>query len=70
MFVLRQAGWVFTSLIIKCAVQLELIQTVDNIIFYPATSRKEDQENLAMAQVLWHSFSHSFVVLQLISKEG
>lgn len=70
MFVLQQAGWVFTSLIIKCAVQLELIQTVDNIIFYPATSRKEDQENLALAQVSWHSFSHSFVVLQLISKEG
>ncbi|BET03204.1 brefeldin A-inhibited guanine nucleotide-exchange protein [Nesidiocoris tenuis] len=35
---------------IQNAVQLELIQTVDNIIFYPATSRKEDQENLALAQ--------------------
>lgn len=31
--------------------QLELIQTIDNIVFYPATSRKEDQENLALAQV-------------------
>ncbi|XP_024084043.1 brefeldin A-inhibited guanine nucleotide-exchange protein 1 isoform X3 [Cimex lectularius] len=35
---------------IQNMVQLELIQTVDNIIFYPATSRKEDLENLAMAQ--------------------
>ncbi|KAH0540473.1 hypothetical protein KQX54_017657 [Cotesia glomerata] len=40
----------FSSLLIKCVVQLELIQTIDNIIFYPATSRKEDQENLALAQ--------------------
>lgn len=35
---------------IQNAVQLELIQTVDNIIFFPATSRKEDLENLALAQ--------------------
>lgn len=41
----------FSVLQIKCIVQLELIQTIDNIIFYPATSRKEDQENLALAQV-------------------
>lgn len=41
----------FSSLLIKCVVQLELIQTIDNIVFYPATSRKEDQENLALAQV-------------------
>ncbi|KAK6645643.1 Brefeldin A-inhibited guanine nucleotide-exchange protein 1 [Polyplax serrata] len=40
----------FSVLQIKCIVQLELIQTIDNIIFYPATSRKEDQENLALAQ--------------------
>lgn len=40
----------FAALLIKCVVQLELIQTIDNIIFYPATSRKEDQENLAAAQ--------------------
>lgn len=39
----------FSSLLIKCVVQLELIQTIDNIIFYPATSRKEDAETLAMA---------------------
>lgn len=42
---------VFAVIHIKCIVQLELIQTIDNIVFYPATSRKEDQENLAAAQV-------------------
>lgn len=41
---------IFSGLLIKCVVQLELIQTIDNIVFYPATSRKEDQENLAQAQ--------------------
>ena len=40
---------VFTSLLIKCVVQLELIQTIDNIVFFPATSRKEDAETLALA---------------------
>lgn len=39
-----------SALSIKIIVQLELIQTIDNIVFYPATSRKEDQENLALAQ--------------------
>lgn len=34
---------------IKSVVQLELIQTIDNIVFYPATSRKEDAETLALA---------------------
>jgi brefeldin A-inhibited guanine nucleotide-exchange protein len=34
---------------IKCVVQLELIQTIDNIIFFPTTSKKEDAETLAMA---------------------
>ncbi|XP_055713597.1 brefeldin A-inhibited guanine nucleotide-exchange protein 1 [Phlebotomus papatasi] len=44
-------GWnsLFASLHIKCVVQLELIQTIDNIIFFPATSRKEDAETLALA---------------------
>ncbi|XP_048832283.1 LOW QUALITY PROTEIN: brefeldin A-inhibited guanine nucleotide-exchange protein 1 [Brienomyrus brachyistius] len=40
----------FSSLLIKCVVQLELIQTIDNIIFFPATSKKEDAENFAAAQ--------------------
>nr|XP_022909344.1 brefeldin A-inhibited guanine nucleotide-exchange protein 1 [Onthophagus taurus]XP_022909345.1 brefeldin A-inhibited guanine nucleotide-exchange protein 1 [Onthophagus taurus] len=39
----------FNGLVIKTAVQLELIQTIDNIVFYPATSRKEDAETLALA---------------------
>ena len=39
----------FANLLIKCVVQLELIQTIDNIIFFPATSRKEDAETLALA---------------------
>lgn len=40
---------VFSSLLIKCVVQLELIQTIDSIVFFPATSRKEDAETLALA---------------------
>uniref|UniRef100_A0A8C4MYD9 ADP ribosylation factor guanine nucleotide exchange factor 2 n=1 Tax=Equus asinus asinus TaxID=83772 RepID=A0A8C4MYD9_EQUAS len=41
----------FASLLIKCVVQLELIQTIDNIVFYPATSKKEDAEHMVAAQV-------------------
>ncbi|KAL1021211.1 hypothetical protein UPYG_G00010220 [Umbra pygmaea] len=40
----------FAGLLIKCVVQLELIQTIDNIVFYPATSKKDDAENMAAAQ--------------------
>ena len=39
-------------MLIKCVVQLELIQTIDNVVFFPATSRREDAENLAAAKVL------------------
>lgn len=46
---LHAGGSCFSSLLIKCVVQLELIQTIDNIIFFPATSKKEDAETLAMA---------------------
>uniref|UniRef100_A0A667Z9Y1 ARF guanine nucleotide exchange factor 2 n=1 Tax=Myripristis murdjan TaxID=586833 RepID=A0A667Z9Y1_9TELE len=42
--------YLFAGLLIKCVVQLELIQTIDNIVFYPATSKKEDAENMAAAQ--------------------
>ncbi|KAJ6649906.1 Brefeldin A-inhibited guanine nucleotide-exchange protein 1, partial [Pseudolycoriella hygida] len=45
----RSQSQVFAALLIKCVVQLELIQTIDNIVFFPATSRKEDAETLAMA---------------------
>ena len=40
----------FMSLKIKCIVQLELIQTIDNVVFFPATSRKEDEKYLAAAK--------------------
>ncbi|XP_074144654.1 brefeldin A-inhibited guanine nucleotide-exchange protein 2 isoform X2 [Sminthopsis crassicaudata] len=40
----------FAGLLIKCVVQLELIQTIDNIVFYPATSKKEDAEHMVAAQ--------------------
>lgn len=40
---------IFSSLLIKCIVQLELIQTIDSIVFFPTTSRKEDAETLALA---------------------
>lgn len=51
----------FAALLIKCVVQLELIQTIDNIVFFPATSKKEDAENLAAAQVRRGGNSCSFV---------
>ncbi|XP_072315866.1 brefeldin A-inhibited guanine nucleotide-exchange protein 2 [Eucyclogobius newberryi] len=40
----------FSGLLIKCVVQLELIQTIDNIVFFPSTSKKEDAENMSAAQ--------------------
>uniref|UniRef100_A0A8C2FTT7 ADP-ribosylation factor guanine nucleotide-exchange factor 2 (brefeldin A-inhibited) n=1 Tax=Cyprinus carpio TaxID=7962 RepID=A0A8C2FTT7_CYPCA len=45
-----QTSTLFAGLLIKCVVQLELIQTIDNIVFYPATSKREDAENMAAAQ--------------------
>ena len=42
---------VFQNLLIKCVVQLELIQTIDNVVFYPTTSKKEDANYIAAAQV-------------------
>ena len=36
----------FNFLIIKCVVQLELIQAVDNFIFYPTITRQDDQNIL------------------------
>lgn len=38
-------------MIIKCVVQLELIQAIDNIVFYPNTARQEDQTILDYSQV-------------------
>ena len=48
---ITQDRTLFNSLLIKCVVQLELVNTIDNIIFFPATSKKEDAENMAAAQV-------------------
>ncbi|XP_065062368.1 brefeldin A-inhibited guanine nucleotide-exchange protein 2-like isoform X1 [Rhopilema esculentum] len=47
---ITQDRTLFNSLLIKCVVQLELVNTIDNIIFFPATSKKEDAENMAAAQ--------------------
>ena len=41
----------FQMLIIKCVVQLELIQAIDNIVFYPNVSRHDDQAIMEFAQV-------------------
>lgn len=51
------------AMLIKCVVQLELIQTVDNIIFYPTTSRKEDANYIAAAQV--HIFNRFLFFFQV-----
>ena len=45
----------FNSILIRCVVQLELIQTIDNIVFFPTTSKKEDADNMAAAQVCTHN---------------
>ncbi|XP_033116486.1 brefeldin A-inhibited guanine nucleotide-exchange protein 1-like [Anneissia japonica] len=49
----------FTSILIKCVVQLELIQSIDSILFFPATSRHEDEENMKAVQD--GSFSSAFL---------
>ncbi|KRY36959.1 Brefeldin A-inhibited guanine nucleotide-exchange protein 1 [Trichinella spiralis] len=43
------------SMQVKCIVQLELIQTIDSILFYPAISRKDDEQNIADARVCFLS---------------
>ena len=39
----------FNCLLVQCLVQIELIHTIDNIVFYPSTTRKEDADLLASA---------------------
>ena len=34
----------FPLLRIQCTVQMEVIQTVDNVVFFPATSKKEEAD--------------------------
>ncbi len=38
-------------MIIKCVVQLELIQAIDNIVFFPNTTKQDDQVILEFSQV-------------------
>lgn len=40
----------FVSFFIKCVVQLELIQIIDNIVFYFVISKKEDVEYMVVVQ--------------------
>ncbi|KFD61658.1 hypothetical protein M514_11433 [Trichuris suis] len=35
---------------IQCIIQLELIQSLDAVLFYPATSRRDDEQNFADAR--------------------
>lgn len=42
----------FQAMIIKCVVQLELIQAIDNIVFYPNVARQDDLAIMEFAQVL------------------
>ena len=53
----------FNSILIKCVVQLELIQTIDNIVFFPTTSKKEDADNMAAAQVCSVLFRSALLLL-------
>lgn len=41
----------FNSMIIKCVVQLELIQAIDNILFYPNTTKQEDNVIMDLSKV-------------------
>jgi hypothetical protein len=56
----------FQTLLIKCVVQLELIQTIDNIIFYPTTSKKEDANYIAAAQVKVNFFFKIFLYFSML----
>ena len=38
-------------MIIKCVVQLELIQAIDNMVFYPNASKQDEQAILEYSQV-------------------
>ncbi|CAF1374888.1 unnamed protein product [Adineta ricciae] len=75
---------VFHIITIKCIVQLELIQAIDNIIFYPSTSKKEDSQHIAIAHKLtWfqtkalanstsgqHNLTHLFPPDELPNDQG
>ncbi|XP_046852323.1 brefeldin A-inhibited guanine nucleotide-exchange protein 1-like isoform X2 [Xenia sp. Carnegie-2017] len=50
--VVQTERMLFNSLIIKCVVQLELIQMIDNVVFFPSTSKREDEDTMAELQCL------------------
>lgn len=49
----------FQTFSCQCLVQLELIQTIDHLFFYPSTSKKDDLQliHLAQVRVSAHRFS-------------
>ncbi|XP_059351895.1 brefeldin A-inhibited guanine nucleotide-exchange protein 2-like isoform X2 [Daphnia carinata] len=47
---LKDTQRLFNGLLVQCQVQLELIHTIDNIVFFPSTTRKEDADLLASAK--------------------
>ncbi|XP_046858111.1 brefeldin A-inhibited guanine nucleotide-exchange protein 1-like isoform X10 [Xenia sp. Carnegie-2017] len=50
--VVQTERMLFNSLIIKCVVQLELIQMIDNVVFFPSTSKRENEDTMAELQKL------------------
>lgn len=54
----------FSVLLIRCVVQLELIQTIDNVLFFPTTSRKDDEYNLAFANVSEQIIDWTFIYFE------
>ncbi|XP_046858514.1 brefeldin A-inhibited guanine nucleotide-exchange protein 1-like [Xenia sp. Carnegie-2017] len=50
--VVQTERMLFNSLIIKCVVQLELIQMIDNVVFFPSTSKRENEDTMAELQGL------------------
>ena len=60
-------------MIIKCVVQLELIQAIDNMVFYPNVSRHDDQAIMEFAQVridvivvLWFTKVYGYCTLSVV----
>ena len=46
-----QVQSLFKTLLIKSVIQLELIHAIDNIIFYPTSSRNDDERNMSAVKV-------------------
>jgi len=55
----------FQLVTIKSLVQMELIQTIDNIIFYPSTSKKEDLQYNSIARVRIYKYKSRYFILIL-----